>query len=271
MKAIIVITAFLFFLLLANPIYAARSLSISADKGSLFGEEELNITASASGFTDGETIYIKGAFHKEGSTNYFGYTKKGEEWIKNGESTLNQRSIQVGQWDQSMIIKSDFADSGYNGEGAFKFKVGFYYITSGGNLSSVNWSTNSLDINLSEPDPTPTPSSTPAPTSTPVATSTPTKTPTPTPLPNIPTSKPSPSSTPKILPTDVLGESTKKDLMISPTGESKEEENVLAASESKEPNNLFQKILIFLGVVFIASCVIVTLYKVRKEKMKQYE
>jgi hypothetical protein len=188
------------FLLAASPVFASRNIIISGDKSTLLGDEELAITASASGFTDGEQIYIKGAFFQNGSTNYFGYTKSGDTWIKNSTANLNQRTIKIGEWDGLLLVKSDFDDSGFKGEGDYSFKVAFYYLTSGGNLSSINWSSNAITININAPDPTPT--STPEPTNTPTPmpqpkntlTPTPTRTPTPTKTPT-PTVKPSATAT----------------------------------------------------------------------------
>ena len=148
-------------------VFASRSLSISNDKTTLLGDEESLITASASGFTDGETILIKGAFYQSGSSNYFGYTKNGDTWVKNSASNTSQRAVKIGDWDGTLVIKSDFGDSGYKGEGEYLFKVGFYYGT-----SSVNWSTNSVTITINEPDPTST--NTPTPSNSPTSTSTPT-------------------------------------------------------------------------------------------------
>ncbi len=148
----------LLFLISSKPVFAARDLSIlSSDKSSIFGDEYLMLTASTSGFTDGETIFMKGAFFQEGSTNYFGFTKSIDNWIKNSETAINQNKIEIGSWDKKVLIKSDFADSGYKGEGGYKLKLGFYYYTSGGNLSSVNWSSNNVNVDISEPDPTATP------------------------------------------------------------------------------------------------------------------
>jgi hypothetical protein len=148
----------LFLFLFVQPSYAARNVVIESNKSALFGEEEMTVhIASMSGFITGETIYFKGAFYQEGSTNYLGYTKIGDTWIKNGESTINQKKIKIGDWDGNLAVKTDFSDSGYIGEGSYKFKLGFYYLTSGGNLSSINWSSNNLDVNISEPDPTVTP------------------------------------------------------------------------------------------------------------------
>ncbi|MEK9175968.1 MAG: hypothetical protein AAB520_00835 [Patescibacteria group bacterium] len=144
---------FLLYLFLPTQTLAARSISVTSDKGSIYGIEEANISASISGFTNGEKIYIKGAFFKDGSTNYFGYTKSGDSWIKNSTSATGQRQVEIANWDQSVIVRSDFDDSGYEGKGEYKFKLGFYYTTSGGNLSSVNWS-NSISFSLDSPAPT---------------------------------------------------------------------------------------------------------------------
>jgi hypothetical protein len=94
--------------LAAFPVFAARKLTITGDKSSLLGDEELLVTASASGFTDGETVYIKGAFYQTGSTNYFGYTKNNDSWIKNSAQNTSQRAITIGNWDGTLIVKSDF-------------------------------------------------------------------------------------------------------------------------------------------------------------------
>ncbi len=138
----------------------------------------MNITASISGFTDGETVYVKGAFFQAGSSNYFGYTKSGDIWIKNSAPNTSQRSVKIGEWDGTLSVKSDFSDSGYKGEGDYLVKLGFYT----GSATSVNWSANSLAIVLNEPDPTSSPTQLPTAsnTMTPVPTAKSTMSPTPT-------------------------------------------------------------------------------------------
>ena len=174
-------------------------MTIISDKTSLFGDEEMTITASASGFVPGEMIYIKGAFIRKGQ-QIISDTQKWKFLDKNGDTSPAQRSINIASWDGTLSMKSDFTDSGFKGEGEYKAKVGFYYTTSGGNLSSVNWSDNTVLIVLNEPDPTPTSTPTATPTPQPTATSTPTpiptstKTPTPT-----PTTKPTVTPTPTAL------------------------------------------------------------------------
>ena len=203
-------------LLLPRQIYATRSLSISSSITSLTSEETLTINIVPTEFTPGETIYIKAAFFKNGSDNYFGFTQKNSDWIKNSETTISQKSVVIGSWDQNLVSRSDFADSGFQGNGEYLLKVGYYYLTSGDNLSSVKWSTNSLTVNLVQPTPTPTPTPTltptPAPTTTPAPTSTPSPTRVPTPIPTVkPTT--APSAIPTIKPTIVLVDSDNKNFI----------------------------------------------------------
>jgi hypothetical protein len=138
-----------FLLILFTPsARASRKLNISVDKNLLLENQELTVSASASGFSTGDKIYLKGSFYKDGSTNYFGFTKSGESWIKNSATALNQRLVEIGSWDNLVSVRIDTSDSGFNGTGEYKFKLGYYYITSGGNISSINWSENNLDLKL---------------------------------------------------------------------------------------------------------------------------
>lgn len=228
-KLVFLILFFVFIFLPINRAYAARSITITSPKDSLFGDEEMQLTASMSGFTTGETIYIKGAFYQDGTTkNYFGYTKNNSDWIKNGNSTTTQRQIKIGDWDGKVSVKSDFADSGYKGEGGYKLILGFYYITSGGNFSSVNWSPSILDVNLNEPDPTPT--NTPVPQSTSTPTSVPALTKTPT-----PTKSPTATPTSKITPTSIVSGTVTPDNFA--TGSSVSNNNILGASTTNDPKS----------------------------------
>lgn len=160
----------------APKVYAARSMTISGNISSLLGDDILIVTASPSGFVEGETIYIKGAFFQSGTTNYFGYTKNNDAWIKNSASNSLQRSIKIGEWDGKLEAKVDYGDSGYKGENDYAFKLRFYY----GAAFSADWSTNELIISISEPDPTITPLPTPSQTPTPIPTRIPSPTVSPT-------------------------------------------------------------------------------------------
>lgn len=175
----------LFFL---PPVFAARSLNIESDEPSFTNDEEKEIRVALGGFTEGESVYIKGAFSLPDSTNYFGYTKKSDEWVKNSTTATDQLSVKAGEWDGKLTVKPDFADTGFKGTGNYNFKVGFYYYSNAGNLSSVNWSNIQTASITFIPTPTPTPI--PTPTETPVPTSVPTA---------VPTVKITPSATAKPL------------------------------------------------------------------------
>lgn len=226
MRKFVFLLIFSIFLLFPSQVFAARNITISSDKSTLTGDEEMIVTTSLSGFEDGEVIYIKGAFYKEGSINYFGYTNYDSNWIKNSQTLTDQKQVKIGEWDGNISVKSDFSDSGFGGNGDYKFKIGYYYTTSGGNLSSINWS-NILDVNLNEPNPTPTPQPSPSPTQTPTPSPTPKstasitqKSPSPTPL-KKPTPTPSPSGSPQVLGQKDLAEGFAElgaaDIVNSPT------------------------------------------------------
>jgi hypothetical protein len=263
LKISIIVLLFLLFFYFPGQVFAARNLIISSEKSSLFGDEEITISASSSGFTNGEEIYVKGAFYKDGFTNYFGYTKKENEWVKNGETSTNQKIVKIGEWDNKLSIKSDFLDSGYQGEGSYKLKIGFYYFTSGGNLSSVNWSDNNLEIAINEPDPTSVPTNSPIPAKasnvleqdeeTPAVYS-----PTPTKIVVVNTRIPledlvdSMTASKEAIDEAILGEST----LSAEINIVKEKSDERVKVFSSNSNNI-GKLLIGIGVVFFTACGIV--------------
>jgi len=260
--------AIIFLFLSSTPVYASRSISISSDKSALFGDEEMAVTASASGFATSEAIFVKGAFYQDGSTNYFGYTKNGDSWVKNGESTQNQYQIKTDNWDGTIHIKCDFGDSGYKGEGDYKFKIGFYYTTSNGSFSSVNWSSNVLTVSISEPDPIPTdtPSPTPVKTATPTPTSSPTSSPTRSPIPK-------PTPTPKLSPTPLISSESGQILGLESSNSAQTIDTNLASPTpvpktlSFDKNLILPATLIFSGV----SLIVVAIYNVFCERRKDFK
>src|SRR3989304_6938280 len=132
---ILALLIFLFFLF-PKATFATRSISITTDKSSLIGDEILTIIASPSGFATDEAILVKGAFYQGGTAtkNYFGYTQKGDSWVKNSETTTGQRKVKIGEWDGQLVVRGDFDDTGYKGKGDYQFKVGFYYTNTNGSL-----------------------------------------------------------------------------------------------------------------------------------------
>ncbi|MBI3103941.1 hypothetical protein HYZ05_03290 [Candidatus Daviesbacteria bacterium] len=88
------------------------------------------------------TFYLKGAFKKADSTNYFGQTKVSGNWVKNGGNYSSQYSINTdssGNWSGNLEIQPDSEDSGFTGTGDYIFKVARY--TSAG--SGPTWSNES--------------------------------------------------------------------------------------------------------------------------------
>jgi hypothetical protein len=186
----------------------ADSFSFTLPVSSLIADQEMTLTASVSGFQHGKEFYIKGAFYKQGSSNYFGYTKSDDSWIKNSVTTKNQKKVTVGTWNHELLVRPDFQDSGFIGDGEYFFKVGYYSIDTEGNPSSVKWSDTSVAIHLTAPTPTPLPTETPRPTQTPKPASTATPT-----VRSIPPSL-SPSRTPTSLPTVTTKVPTQSDRSI---------------------------------------------------------
>lgn len=91
-------------------------------------------------------FYLKGAFKKSGSQNYFGQTKVGEVWVGNSKSYGEQYAITTdssGSWSGTLEVQPDILDSGYDGAGAYLFKVGKY-----SSAGSLTWS-NEVNIQIS--------------------------------------------------------------------------------------------------------------------------
>lgn len=101
------------------------------------------------------TFFLKGAFKKDGSSNYFGQTYS-DEWVGNSEKYSKQLKItsnSSGIWEGKIKVKPDADDSGFNGTGNYVFKVARY--TDSG--SGPTWSNeSSLKINaVDTPKPSP--------------------------------------------------------------------------------------------------------------------
>lgn len=95
-------------------------------------------------------FYVKGAFLKSGSSNYFGLTKVNNSWVKNSSSSSSQYEIttdSAGKWSGSLEVQPDVMDSGYEGTNDYIFKVARY--TSSG--SGPTWSNEAnIKINAKE-------------------------------------------------------------------------------------------------------------------------
>lgn len=277
MKAIIVLIAILFFLtFFAFPSFAVAPTITAYPTATISLDTSFTVTATMSGLSNNATYRLRVAISQSGTSNYFGSTYDGSVWHMGSITDGNYISITTngnGAWGGDIQGKIDSDDPNFTtGSGTYDLKIGRYTQTG----STATWS-NAVSITITVP-PTPTPTltptptsaptntPTPTPTSSPTNTPTPTKMPTPTPTPSTPTSKLTTSSAPEnVSQNSVLGESTGNELGVSPS------ENNLISNETKKPNNNFQKIFIFLGIVFIAVCVILAFRAIKKGELTQNE
>ncbi len=273
MRVIIVLIAFLFFYLFIGVMssFAVAPTITAYPSGTINIDTSFAITATMSGLSKSATYRLRIAIAQPLTSNYFGSTYNGTSWYNGTPSPINYANFltistdAIGVWGGDIQGKIDSDDPNFTtGSGTYDLKIGRYTQTG----SSATWS-EPVSIVVAVP-PTPTPTNTPTPTPTSSLTPTPTKTPTPTPIPNTPTSKPSVFPTSKVLPTDVLGESTQSGSIVSPT-DVINKKNVLISNKTKNPNNNFQKILLFVGIVFVAACAILTIREIRKRKLMKNE
>ena len=88
----------------------------------------INVNLILQNYPDSK-FYLKGAFKKSDSSNYFGLTKVSSSWIQNGSSYANQFQLTTnssGSFNGNLEIQPDILDSGYSGTGDYIFKVGRY-------------------------------------------------------------------------------------------------------------------------------------------------
>lgn len=113
------------------------TISISQVPTLIDVSQQFTVHVTLTNFPASTNIYLKGAFKKAGSANYFGMTLVNGSWIKNYQTRTSQLSItsdQSGNYSGNMTVKVDPDDSGFEGEGNYIFKVGYYLDP------SVTWS-----------------------------------------------------------------------------------------------------------------------------------
>lgn len=129
--------------------------NISSVPQSQSANNSFNIDIEAINLKPSTDYYLKGAFIKSGSSNYFGKTLVNGSWIKNNESYTKQFLIttdNLGNWTGSITCMADIEDSGFLGNGSYIFKVARYL------TSSPSWS-DEHSINIANFTPTETESS----------------------------------------------------------------------------------------------------------------
>lgn len=106
-------------------------------------------------------FYIKGAFKKPDSINYFGETYSGNSWGRNNSSYSAQYKIETnsqGIWEGKIKARPDPKDSGFKGSGDYNFRVGRYTSNGNGPVWSNDLSLKINEVKIPETSPSPEPS-----------------------------------------------------------------------------------------------------------------
>lgn len=118
---------------------SSSTFTISNVPSQIDSTESFSVSVNLSLQNSPNTIfYLKGAFKKTDSSNYFGLTKVSGSWIKNNKTYSDQYKITTdgsGLWSGTLEIQPDILDSGYEGSGDYIFKVARY-----SESGSLSWS-----------------------------------------------------------------------------------------------------------------------------------
>lgn len=126
------------------------SITLSSVPSKVTSTEPFFVDVQLANLQPSSQYFLKGAFLKSGSTNYFGKTKVLNSWVKNSETYSKQLPITTnleGNWSGLLQITVDSDDSGFSGSGDYLFKIGRY----SSNGSGPTWSSES-SINISHTD-----------------------------------------------------------------------------------------------------------------------
>ncbi len=242
-----------FFFSFPKTVFATAPAITAYPSETLNLDTAFTVTATMSGLSKNATYRLRVAISQAGTSVYFGSTYDGTTWHTGSIADGNFVSITTdgnGVWGGDIQGKIDSDDPNFTtGSGTYDLKIGRYTQTG----STATWS-DPKSIEITVP-PTPTPTLTPAPTKTPTPTAVSTNTPTP---------KPTITS---VLPTAVLGESTESAITVDSSLITQEveksdgkETKVLGEQTSNTP-----KILIGLGIIFLAVCGIIAFRSFRKK------
>lgn len=108
---------------------STSSFEIFQIPSSISSDESFIVKVKLTGYVANSNYYVKGAFFKEGSINYFGKTFVSGNWIKNSENFTKQYQISTnsnGDFEGEIKLMADPDDSGFDGTGSYRLKVGRY-------------------------------------------------------------------------------------------------------------------------------------------------
>lgn len=105
------------------------SFSISNIPAEILSSESFNAQIQMKNFQPNTKYFLKGAFSKSNSTNYFGKTYVISDWVKNSSTYLSQLEISTdnnGNFTGNLKVMPDDTDSGFSGTQNYVFKVARY-------------------------------------------------------------------------------------------------------------------------------------------------
>ncbi len=143
----------------SNP---SSTFNISTDASSINSDDILTVAATTTGLDPNTRYYLKGAFIKPGSSNYFGKTLVSGNWVKNSQTYSSQfpmNTDSAGVWNGSIQVMPDPEDSGFTGSGSYIFKLGRYSASGSGPVWSNEVNINITGNHIAEPTSSPKPSS----------------------------------------------------------------------------------------------------------------
>lgn len=108
----------------AQPIFG-----ISSTPSAIKSDQSFQVTVQLTNLEPNQIYFLKGAFIREDSKNYFGLTRVGDSWVKNNQPYSLQLAITTdatGSWNGSLETTADLIDSGFTGGGTYLFKIARY-------------------------------------------------------------------------------------------------------------------------------------------------
>lgn len=132
-----------------TPTPLVTKFEISETPSTIDTTQSFSVKVNALNLAVNSNYYLKGAFAKNGSTNYFGKTLVGDVWVENNQTATSQYPITTdasGNWSGILQIMPDIGDSGFTGEQIYIFKIARYSVSGSG----LTWS-NQMDIEIKLP------------------------------------------------------------------------------------------------------------------------
>lgn len=198
------IILFVVITLVILPKQTFAAFEFSSAQNAITDTEEMIISVSLdlSSSTANNTYYLRGAFYKEGTTQYFGFTINNQGEAYNGPFSDCQKLYGItvdaeGNWTGEIKVKADPEDSAFEGSGDYLLKVSRYTTS-----CSNTWAdTEPINVTITQtvfpsPSPSSASESNPSNSSSTSSSNSPSSTPKSSPKAS---SKKSPSPSPKVL------------------------------------------------------------------------